>query len=436
MNKEINLLVVMITSLLCLAWSAGAWAKDDASACVELGALAYDNWTSTDGGGSGMPSGETYKDYVRCKSCHGWDRLGERGGYVRRTRTAERPNAGFGDIDQASRDIAPGMGDYYHISAGEVRHAGIGRAYEDGSGSWVELGDDPTAAEVAAHATGFTLGNQHPDFSTTGANAGDKVLTQEQVDCLVEFVNYGDSDPKFYFDRVDYLASPVWYDIHSGASAPVGKTFYDQTCRACHGDPAEDYNGANNGHPEGGMLAYLRQDGKFSEFVHKARWGVPDTIMTRSTIGTPNSQDMIDVMLYLQESIESGFVITSGISGTWYNPERSGEGFMIDVAAGGVVSTSFYTYDTMGRQVWVIGAGSVNGNVFEIDFYITDGGIYGSGFNMDLVNRYLWGKGVFTFSSCYAGRVDIIPHEDFAAEFESLTTFISRSTTPESCGDE
>ena len=109
---------------------------------------------------------------------------------------------------------------------------------------------------------------------------------------------------------------------------------------------------------------------------------------------------------------------------------------MIDVAAGDVVGTSFYTYDTMGRQVWAIGAGSVNGNVFEIDFYITDGGIYGSDFNMDLVNRYLWGKGVFTFSSCHAGRVDIIPHEDFAGEFESLTTFISRSTTPVSCGDE
>ncbi len=422
---------ILVTTFLCLIWSASSWAEDDASACVELGALAYDDWTSTDGGGSGMPSGETVKDYVRCKSCHGWDRLGMNGGYVRRTRTAERPNAGYGDIDTTSRDIAPGMGDFYHINADEVRHAGTGRAYEDGSGSWVNLAVDPTA-----HTAGFTLGNQHLDFSTTGANAGDKVLTQEQVDCIVDFVNYGDSDPKFYFYSIDTDANPVWYNIHPGANATAGKTFYEQTCQACHGDPATDHNGMNGGHPEGGMLAYLRQDGKFSEFVHKARWGIPDTIMTRSAIGTPNSQNMIDVMLYLQESVDSNFVVTSGISGTWWNPLRSGEGFMIDVAKDGLVTVSYYTYDKQARQMWVIGWGNVIGDTFEIAFELTDGAVYGDDFDPLMVNRYPWGTGKFTFTSCYAGVVEIIPNEDFSGEFEAQTISVSRLTVPENCGDE
>ncbi len=421
---------ILITTLWCLAWSATIWAKDDdTTPCMALGALAYDDWTSTDGGGSGLPVGEPFKDYVRCKSCHGWDRLGKRGGYVRRTRTAERPNAGFGDSDTRSRDIAPGMGDYYHIRADDVRHAGIGRTYEDGSGSWVPLAVDPTA-----HAAGYTLGNQHPDFSTTGSNAGDKLPTQEQVDCVVAFVNYGDADPRFYFFGIDYHADPVWYNIHPGANAPSGKTFYDQNCIACHGDPAVDFQGNNGGHPEGGMLAYLRRDGKFSEFVHKARWGVPDTIMTRSTIGTPNSQDMVDMMLYLQESITSDFVITNGMGGTWYDPERSGEGFMIDVAKDGVVAVSYYTYDTQGQQMWIIGVGTANGNVFEIDFEITDGGIYGSAFDPLLVNHYPWGTGTFTFSSCYAGKAVITPNQDYSGQFETQTIFISRLTLPENCG--
>jgi len=430
MNNNVKF-TILVTTFLCLIWSMSTRAKDDASACVELGALAYNDWTSTDGGGSGMPSGEPFKDYVRCKSCHGWDRLGLKGGYVRRTRTAERPNAGYGDTDTTSRDIAPGMGDYYHIRASEVLHAGTGRAYEDGSGSWVDLAVDPTA-----HAAGFTLGNQHPDFSTTGVNAGDKLPTQEQVDCIALFVNYGDSDPKFYFFGIDTHADPVWYNIHPGANAGAGKTFYEQNCMACHGDPAVDYNGNNGGHPEGGMLAYLAQDGKFSEFVHKARWGVPDTIMTRTTIGTPNSQDMIDVMLYLQESIDSDFVITSGISGTWWDPERSGEGFMIDVAKDGLVVVSYYTYDKQGRQMWVIGAGTVNGNVIELAFEITDGGVYSSDFDPLTVNHYPWGSGKFTFSSCYAGKAEITPNEDFSAEFEALTIYISRSTPPDSCSYE
>jgi hypothetical protein len=51
---------IMITALLCLAWSADIRAKDDASACVETGALAYGNWTSTEVGGSVMAPGEMF----------------------------------------------------------------------------------------------------------------------------------------------------------------------------------------------------------------------------------------------------------------------------------------------------------------------------------------------------------------------------------------
>ena len=427
-NETRSILWGLLIPLLCLGWSTATWAKPEPEACIALGALVYDNWTTTDAGGSGMPAGESVVDYLRCKSCHGWDRLGLYGGYVRRTRTAERPNAGLGDSDTRQRNIAPGLGNFYHISTAGVLQTGTGRAYEDGSGSWVELSVDPVA-----HATGFTLGNQHPDFSTTGANAGDIVLTQDQLDCVVDFVNFGDADPHFYFLDIEQEHDPVLYTINAAANSAAGQVFYDDNCRACHGDPAVDFQGANNGKPEGGMLAYLRQDGKYSEFVHKARWGIPDTTMTRATIGTPTSQDMLDVMLYLQESNTSEFVVTSGISGTWYNAARSGEGFMIDVAAEGIVAVSFYTYDTVGEQMWIIGAGTVNGNVFVIDFEVADGGIYGSGFDPTTVTHYPWGTGTFTFSSCYAGEAEITPNANYSGVFETQTIDISRLTPPESC---
>ena len=35
-------------------------------------------------------------------------------------------------------------------------------------------------------------------------------------------------------------------------------------------------------------------------------------------------QNMIDVMLYLQEFTPSGFTITTGISGTWYDKIHTG----------------------------------------------------------------------------------------------------------------
>ncbi|MBT8060621.1 MAG: hypothetical protein KJO33_13555, partial [Gammaproteobacteria bacterium] len=91
--------ISMALCVLGLAWSPVLAAKPEPDACIALGALAWDDWTSIDGGGSGMPAGESEREYLRCKSCHGWDRLGENGGYVRRTRTAGRPNAGLGDTD-------------------------------------------------------------------------------------------------------------------------------------------------------------------------------------------------------------------------------------------------------------------------------------------------------------------------------------------------
>ena len=109
---------------------------------------------------------------------------------------------------------------------------------------------------------------------------------------------------------------------------------------------------------------------------------------------------------------------------------------MIDVAKDGLVVVSYYTYDKQGRQMWVIGTGTVNGNVVEIAFEVTDGGVYGTDFDPLTVNHYPWGTGKFTFSSCYAGTAEIIPNEDFSAEFEALTISMSRSTPPDSCSYE
>ena len=439
MNMKIYCTLATSTLLAIALFPGPVLAKPEAEACIELGALAYDDWTSTDGGGSGLPAGESNIEYLRCKSCHGWDRLGENGGYVRRLRREYQPNAGLGDVVPATRDIAPGMGDYYHVRAAEILHEGTGRRYEDGSGSWVVLGRDATVEDKAAHAAGYTLGNQHPDFSTTGANAGDIVLTQDQVDCLVDFINFGDSDPRFYFVRVDTNTNPATYYIHEGASARAGETFYNNTCLGCHGEPGED---GNNGRPEGGIAAFLGTDGAYSKLVHKARWGSPGTIMTRSALGEPTSQDMIDMMLYLQQYVAEAnpFRILTGISGTWYNDTRSGEGFLLDVSLLDVgeweMVATFYTYDGMGNQVWLIGNAVIEGDHVTVPVQMTGGGIFGPLFDPASVVRSDWGTLEFSFSGCWQGHVVATPNQatrDSGMGFVPVEFDITRVTPPSSC---
>jgi cytochrome c2 len=435
-TKRYTLLTPCIL-LACAVASGAALAKPEGDACIELGALAYNDWTHPDAGGSGLPAGEPNVEYLRCKSCHGWDRLGINGGYVRRERTADQPNAGLGDTNTTSRDISVGRGNYYEIDVEDILHTGTGRAYEDGSGSWVELGANPTNEQVIAYVAGYTLGNLHPDFSTTGVNGDDVLPTQDQLECLVDFINFADADPKFYFQAIYEERDPVEYEINNGASTTAGETFYDDNCLRCHGEPHQNANGVL---PDGGLVTYLRQDGAYSEFVHHARWGIPGTMMTRAAIGTPNSQNMIDLMLYLQNYVAENteFTVTGGISGTWWaGDSRDGEGFVLDVAPDGdgwTMVASYYTYDGFGSQAWLIGAGPAVGDTVTTVMEITSGGIFGENYNPLTVLKTEWGTLEFTFSSCWTGHVKATPDPLSAVlGFYPVEFDIERLTPPGDC---
>jgi hypothetical protein len=415
-GKTLKFISLISPTTLLLFLTGMAMAQD---AAVEQGALAWNNWTTTDAGGSGtLPVGVDSKDYIRCKACHGWDRLGTDGGYVRRSRKDSRPNAGAGDGDTTSRVIITGT-----VTADMIKHTGTGRAYSDGMGSWVAVDDTHSAANKAAHSNGYTLGNQHPDFSV-----GD--LTQVQIDNLVAFLNFADGDSSVYFSDINTSTNPVLYTIVDTADADAGETFYNANCMGCHGDPA---SAGNVGAPEGGILAYLEGDGKFSELSHAARWGIPGSSMARSSMGSPTSQNIADLMLYLQDLGGTGFAINSGLSGNWWGGEtRDGEGFLIDVSLNlngdTIIVVSFYTYDSLGNQAWLIGSGTIDGNTAEIIMTIPEGAMWGAAFNPDDKDEVPWGTGTFTFASCSAGTISLVPNMDMQTlGFTNLEYDINRS---------
>ena len=402
---------VPLILILLLFIPATALGQDEPSACVEQGGLAYDNWTKEDSGGTGsLPDGAEDSDYVRCKACHGWDHMATDGGYVRRSRNEGRSNAGAGDGDMTSRNISfAAREEGVTVTADMIWHMGTGRAYADGKGSWVALDETHSAANKAAHSEGFTLGNQHPDYSTGG-------MTQEQADCLAEFLNFADADPTAYFADINPNMNPVLYTIVDTADAAAGEAFYSDNCNGCHGDPAEE---SPVGAPEGGILAYLAQDGKFSEFSHKSRWGIPDTSMDREAMGLPTSADVADMMLWLQEEGGTGFALNPGLTGTWWNAARSGEGFVLEFGYANDMLTlfaSFYTYDNMGNQVWLTAQSTaMDGADVTVNVFISDGPMWGDDYDPADVNLVQWGTGTFTFPSCMAGGVSLTPSDDMVA---------------------
>ena len=164
--------------------------------------------------------------------------------------------------------------------------------------------------------------------------------------------------------------------------------------------------------------------------------------MTRSFLGKPTSQNMIDVMLYLQQYVagDTPFEIHNGISGTWYNDDRAGEGFVLDVAPRDEdqweLVASDYTYDGAGNQVWLIGNAQAEGDHAEVIVFITSGGEFGVDFNPDTVSRMEWGTLTFSFGDCCSGHVVAQPNGLAVASgmgFETVEFDITRLTPPSGC---
>jgi mono/diheme cytochrome c family protein len=151
-----------------------------------------------------------------------------------------------------------------------------------------------------------------------GANGTD-VPSAEQIAAVTAFLNYPDARIDAVFEAIDPNPAevPAWctstlctdYTIVSTADASNGDTWYhDPTggnCVTCHGEP-EDAVGPIAAGPAGGLLVFLRQDGKHSELMHKVHWGESgDELMTRANMNHPTVANVADVLAYLQDRIDA-----------------------------------------------------------------------------------------------------------------------------------
>lgn len=268
-------------------------------ACLQMGALAYTKWYMVDSGGPGkLPAGETKDDMVRCKACHGYDHLGEDGANAATVRKSSSANSVIeGDGTLSSTNISMGLWGKRKtpITPEMIMHKGTGRAYTEGSSVWVDLTTPRTAANTAAYQKGYTLGNQHPDFST--------VLTQQQAICLAEFLNSPESQPEKIFKRILPKARPVVMQLIDAADAKAGKAFYQDNCTSCHGEtnePAATSTALDS--PKGdAMVTYITKSATgYTELAHKSLWGIADGRMTRKAMSNPTALDIANVLKYLE----------------------------------------------------------------------------------------------------------------------------------------
>jgi hypothetical protein len=101
------------------------------------------------------------------------------------------------------------------------------------------------------------------------------------------------------------------------------------------------------------------------------------------------------------------------LSGSWYDPTHSGEGYVLEVLVDQRVLVYWFSFDQQGQRRWFYGVGDIQGDriVFN-DMLTTRGGVFGEGFDPEEVENHPWGtlelelvceSGTARFTSSEAG---------------------------------
>ncbi|MDX1461269.1 MAG: hypothetical protein R3348_09465, partial [Xanthomonadales bacterium] len=92
-----------------------------------------------------------------------------------------------------------------------------------------------------------------------------------------------------------------------------------------------------------------------------------------------------------------------GLSGSYFDPARDGEGIIVEWLTSGQVLVVFFTYDQNDNQLWLIGIGTPNGNSVTMDaLYASTYTSWGRGFDPNDVSITSWGTFTLTWTECHA----------------------------------
>jgi len=97
-------------------------------------------------------------------------------------------------------------------------------------------------------------------------------------------------------------------------------------------------------------------------------------------------------------------------SGSWFQPDRSGEGFILEILPDGNAVAAWFTFPAegeTGEQMWLVSAGGrMQGDtlVFE-QVYRPRGGRFGAAFDPAQIDNVSWGRFEFQFHDCQSATL-------------------------------
>lgn len=93
--------------------------------------------------------------------------------------------------------------------------------------------------------------------------------------------------------------------------------------------------------------------------------------------------------------------VNAGLSGSYFDPARDGEGIVVEWLTSNEVLVIFFTYDLVGDQFWVLGIGEPDGKSVVMDaLYPATATRWGSNFKAEDINVVTWGTFTLNWTDC------------------------------------
>lgn len=133
-----------------------------------------------------------------------------------------------------------------------------------------------------------------------------------------------------------------------------------------------------------------------------------------ASTATVNLPDF-DPSLYPEASMS--LPIYGYVSGSYYNPQRSGEGLLVEVGSAQLLVVTWFSFDQSGSPFWLVGAAhacpSFSGNCpspgryAEVELRAFKGGGFAGQFDPSSVSNRVWGKARLEWTNCSTLRIQL-----------------------------
>lgn len=118
---------------------------------------------------------------------------------------------------------------------------------------------------------------------------------------------------------------------------------------------------------------------------------------------------LIGALFLITAGSAGAVAVTSDFSGSWYDPDLSGQGFNLEILRGNQGKRAlvyWYTFDADGNPLWALGVGTTQQNRVMVDMQAAAGPSFGDGFDPDDLVLTDFASIVITFDSCTSGTLE------------------------------